>query len=99
MTYRALPLQFNKNSYQYKQVWRDEDYAIYSQICDGVIYAFEVYRISKNESGELFGKYFEASESIPSSEQWGKTAYTVADMERAFKRIEDMKARKKEVAS
>lgn len=96
MTYKPLPPTFRKHGYEYVQAWRDEDYAIYSQASGSKFVAYEVYRITKNDPGERFGKVFEATESIPSSEQWGRTAYTVATIAEAHDKIGIIEASRRE---
>lgn len=65
----------------YEQVFRQGNVAIYRQTKEGQTWeAFEVGRIRQNKARETFGKQFEASESWPTSEEWGIRAYTYTDL-------------------
>lgn len=90
MTYRLLPIEFTKNTFEYKQYWRDENYAIYKQTSSGKFIAYEVFRISKNDAWERFGRFFEACETVPSSKQWGTVAFTCATVEDCHEKVRNM---------
>lgn len=78
---KLLQTEFRKNGYDYKQVWRDEDYAIYTQSSNGFL-AYEVFEIKKNKEREMWGQTFEESESVPPSTEWGRKAFTCGNIER-----------------
>lgn len=82
-----LPKSFNKNGFNYEQVQRDGLVAIYRQTKPEQHWeAFEVGRIRQNEARDAFGKHFEASETWPSSEEWGIRAWTCTTLARARER-------------
>ena len=84
---KLLPKLFRKGGFDYEQVFRDGSVAIYRQTKKGqYLERFEVGRIRENQARETFGKHFEASESWPSSEEWGVRAYTCTDLARAKER-------------
>lgn len=92
---KRLPDTYTKGDYVYQCISRDEDIAIYSQNdkVTGKLYAYEVFIIQKNEAGFRFGKDFEATESVPNSERWGKEAYTVREFDKIPEFIEILQQR------
>lgn len=88
---KQLPEQFRKNTYNYIQVWRDEDYAIYRQEDAGKFVAYEVFKINKNKEREIAGQVFPPSETVPPDTQWGTNAWTVATMHQAEIKVFQMR--------
>jgi hypothetical protein len=79
---------FSKGGFDYQLVDRKEDVCIYSQSDEGKLIAFEVFKVNKNPDREIFGKHYEASESVPPTTQWGTNAFTVHTIEQALLRQE-----------
>ena len=86
---KKLELNFRKDGFDYEQVERVGDVAIYRQSKAGQVgnVHFEVGKIRENKAREVFGKHFEASESWPSSEEWGIRAWTYRDLTSAKRRL------------
>jgi hypothetical protein len=81
---KILDKIFKKGGMTYEQVFREDGVAIYRQTKQGESWElFEVGRIRQNKARDAFGKHFEASETWPSSEEWGIRAYTCATLARA----------------
>ena len=87
-TMKKLPIHFRKDGFDFNQVSRAGDVAIYRQTKQGqpANVHFEVGWIRSNPAREVFGKVFEASESWPCSEEWGIRAWTYGDLDDAKKR-------------
>jgi hypothetical protein len=81
-----LPIAYKKNGYDYRQIYRDELTAIYEQVSEGKRIAFEVCEIIQAPAGEVFGKWIEEREKLPSTEMWGTKGFTVHTLERAFEK-------------
>ena len=85
-----LPHQITKSGFKLTQVWREKDVAIYQQQSirpgDCPPY-FEVVRV-QSHNGITFpnGKTAPPSEYMPSSESWGRDAFTCATLPRAIER-------------
>jgi hypothetical protein len=79
---RKLELKFRKNGFDFEQVFREGNVAIYRQTKEGQPgnVHFEVGRIRENKAREQFGKHFEACESWPNSEEWGVRCWTYPDL-------------------
>lgn len=79
-----LPKIFKKGEMTYTQLLRDGLIAIYRQTKAGQSWElFEVGKIRQNQARFAFGKQFEASETWPSSEEWGVRAWTCTSLARA----------------
>lgn len=89
----ALQAEYRKNGYNYSQVYRDDMVAIYEQRDKDRLIAYEVCEIITAEAGEVFGKMIGEREKLPSTEQWGKKAFTVRTLEQAHKKADEMKER------
>lgn len=74
---KQLETQVRKQGFTYELVERTEFTALYSQKCQesGMLVAFEVFRINKNPERVIAGVTIPASESLPSNEQFGTSAY------------------------
>ena len=86
---KTLPTIFKKNGFTFTQVKRAGQVAIYQQEKpmadhpDQMQVHFEVGIIRQNEAFFAYGKQFEASETWPASEEWGKRGFTYADLSHA----------------
>jgi hypothetical protein len=77
--------EFRKGGFNYRQIAREGDWAIYEQkwrTSDNA--AYEVVRIRPG-SGLLAGR-----ELYPSSERWGTDGFTLTDKDTAFKKLRQM---------
>lgn len=89
--YKKLPEKFKKNGYYYKVLERDKDKAIAGQSVaeNADPFCYEVFYIKRQE--EMDAKiqgvdiHYEAKENPPSNEDFGKTAWSIRDKEKAFK--------------
>lgn len=88
---QQLPLTYRKNGYDYKQVFRDDNTAIYEQHSEGKLIAFEVFEIVVQKEGEVFGKAQPEREKVPSTEQWGSKAFTVHSLQAAIEKRDVIK--------
>lgn len=93
---KPLEQIFRKNGFDYQQVWRDEDYAIYEQWDGEKLIAYEVFKTNKNEAREIAGVAIAASESVPGNKQWGTNAWTVYTLEEAQGKVDMMKSNRKQ---
>ena len=85
---KTLPKQFRKGGFDYILVERIGNAAIYRQTKLPALHeCYEVGRIRQNKAREAFGRQIEASESWPSSEEWGRLAWTYRDLRHARERL------------
>jgi hypothetical protein len=88
--YEPIATAFNRDGFQYRQIAREGDMAIYEQRwpgSDNVCY--EVVRIRRRKAGTYpNGVSYPPREVYPSSAQWGDDAWTVTTLDAAYKKLE-----------
>lgn len=93
---QTLPEAFSRAGWQFEQVKRVGDVAIYrkrqkrQRSCPLGAWTFEVIKIQKRKERFVFGKPYPAKESYPSSEQWGDAAWSYPDLEGSEKRFQSL---------
>jgi len=87
--YRPLPTRFRHNGFDYEQIHREADLAIYRQSWNGNKHsaAFEVISIRRHDGFRIDGRFVEPAEVYPNSEAWGTDGFTVMDKDLAFIRL------------
>lgn len=86
-THRPLPLRFCHDGFDYRQIARDENAAIYAQSLGEKVVAYEAIRVRRHDGFLIHGKKIEAAEIYPRSAAWGVDAWTYQDRESAFRRM------------
>jgi hypothetical protein len=84
-----LPSQFRHGGFDYQQIHRQGDFAIYRQTSGGNEHsaAFEIIRIRRREGFHIDDRFVEPAEVYPNSEAWGTDAFTFTDEDLAFSRL------------
>jgi hypothetical protein len=85
--YRTLPTRFRRNSFEYRQLARKGDIALYEQVWSGCAEpspSYEVIRIRRREGFRISGRFVEPAEIYPPSELWGANGFTFADTNKAW---------------
>lgn len=90
-----LPSEYYKSGFDYKLVQRVKNICIYSQILNGEIIAYEVFKINHQKEGEMFGKMVQAKELAPGTSEWGTNAFTCRRLEKAKIRFNELLERQK----
>ena len=88
--YKPIATEFRHDGFNYKQIAREDDVAIYEQKwtgCSNPSVAHEVVRIRRHDGFEIGGKVIEPAEVYPRSEAWGVDGFTVTDRDVAFARL------------
>jgi hypothetical protein len=92
---RPLAIQFRRGGFNYRQIYREGDAAIYVQGWTGSSdpsVCYEVIRIRRHEGFKIAGKFIEPAEVYPCSEAWGTDGFTYTDKERAFTKFQQIVA-------
>lgn len=81
MEYKLLPQTFYKKGFDFEQVKRNQNFAIYKRTKSPQNWSYEVIKILRGNGFSIKDKNgkevkFEPSESFPSSEQWGTYGFT-----------------------
>jgi len=85
--YRPLPTRFRHNGFDYRQIARERDAAIYEQRwtgCPDAAVGFEVVRVRRRDRFQISEKFIEPYEVYPNSDAWGLDGFTFTDRNKAF---------------
>ena len=93
---KPLPIQFKKNGWQFEQMNREGNLAIFRKWKkpQGItIESFEVVKISQNPAYSIAGKEIPAAEGYPCSEQWGTRGWSFQTYGHALSRFMGLNSR------
>jgi hypothetical protein len=82
-----LPTRFRRNGFEYRQIAREGDVALYEQRWIGCLNAalcFEIIRIRRRDGFQIGEKFIEPYEIYPNGEAWGVDGFTITDRDRAW---------------
>jgi hypothetical protein len=88
-----LPKAFRHDRFDYRQIAREGDAAVYEQTWNGgsdPSIAYEVVRIRRREAFEIVGRFVAPAEVYPNSEAWGVHGFTFTDKEAAFAKLREL---------
>lgn len=91
--YRPLPTQFQRDGFNYRQIAREGDAAIYSQSrtdYSNPSVSYEVIHIRHRDGFHIDGRFVEPAEVYPNSEAWGADGFTLRDREAAFAKLKEV---------
>jgi hypothetical protein len=89
---RSLPTRFRHGEFDYRQIHREGDFAIYQQTWKGNEHsaAFEIIRIRRHDGFHIDGRFVEPGEVYPKSEAWGTDGWTMQDRGAAFRKLREI---------
>ena len=93
--YKPLPIEFSRDGFNYRQIAREGDAAIYEQTwsgCSEPSVCYEVIRIRRRDGFQIDGRLVEPAEVYPSSGAWGVDGFTLTDRDAAFAKLREMAA-------
>jgi hypothetical protein len=82
----TLPLILRKNGFNYTQVLRAGNKAIYAQTVTENLEYYEVFYIRERPDRVLNGKLIKGGEAFPGNEDFGKTAWSLMTRKQAIKK-------------
>jgi hypothetical protein len=91
--YKRLPTQFRHDGFDYRQIARERNAAIYEQAwngCRNPSVCYEVIRIRRREGFQIGARSVEPGEVYPNSEAWGVDGFTVTDKDAAFAKLREL---------
>ena len=92
-SYKPLPTQFRRDEFDYRQIAREGNAAIYEQTwsgCHNPSVCYEVIRIRRRDGFQIGGRFVEPAEIYPKSEAWGTDGFTLTDKDAAFAKLRDL---------
>jgi hypothetical protein len=92
-SYKPLPTRFRHDGFEYRQIAREGNAAIYEQTwsgCSEPSVCYEVIRIKRREGFQIGGTFVEPAEVYPNSEAWGTDGFTLTDKDAAFAKMREI---------
>jgi hypothetical protein len=93
--YKLLPTRFRRDGFNYWQIAREGNAAIYAQIwsrCANSNVSYEVIRIHRRRCFQIDGRLVKPAEVYPNSEAWGRQGFTFTDKDAAFAKLQELAA-------
>ncbi len=90
---KPLPRRFRREGFDYRQIAREGNAAIYEQTWSGCAESsvcYEVIRIRRREGFQIDGRFVEPAEVYPKSEAWGVDGFTLTDKDAAFAKLREL---------
>jgi len=89
---RSLPTRFWHGRFDFQQIYRKGDLAIYRQTWNGNEHSavFEVVRIKRRQGFEIDGRFVQPAEVYPASKLWGTDGFTLTDRDAAFGKLSEL---------
>jgi hypothetical protein len=91
--YKRLPTRFRRDGFEYRQIAREGDAAIYEQTwrgCAEPSVCYEVIRVRRRDGFQIDGRLIEPAEVYPSSGAWGVDGFTLTDKDAAFAKLQEV---------
>jgi hypothetical protein len=92
-SYKPLPIRFRRDGFNYRQIARERDAAIYEQTwsgCPNPSISYEVIRVRRREGFQIDGRFIEPAEVYPNSDAWGVDGFTLTDKDAAFAKLREV---------
>ena len=90
---KPLPTQFRRDGFDYRQIAREGDAAIYEQTWSGCAepsVCYEVIRVRRREGFQIDGRFVEPAEVYPNSDAWGVDGFTLIGKDAAFAKLREV---------
>ena len=91
--YKSLPTRFRRDGFDYRQIYREGNAAIYEQNwcgCSKPSVCYEVIRIRRREGFQIGSRFVQPAEVYPNSEAWGVDGFTFSDRDAAFAKLREL---------
>lgn len=88
---KTLPTKFTKNDFEFEQLQRTGDVAIYrKKRPNHSQWTFETIIVGRHNGFTLGGNHIAPAETYPSSEAWGASGWTYQDKACAFAKMDSL---------
>ena len=87
---KPLPTRFRRDGFNYRQIAREGDAAIYEQTwsgCPEPSVCYEVIRIRRHDGFQVNGRFVEPAEIYPKAEAWGVDGFSLTNRDAAFAKL------------
>jgi hypothetical protein len=92
-SYKPLPTRFRRDGFEYRQIAREGEAAIYEQTWSGCAepsVCYEVIRIRRRDGFQIGGRFVEPAEIYPKADAWGVDGFTLTDKDAAFAKLREL---------
>jgi len=93
--YKPSPKEFQRGGFNYRQIAREGDIAIYEQVWTGCAQpsrSYQLIRIRRRDGFQIGSRFIPPAEVYPRSQQWGELGWTFCDKEAAFAKLRKISA-------
>jgi hypothetical protein len=90
---KPLPTRFRRDGFNYRQIAREGDAAIYEQSwsnCFNPSVCYEVICVRRREGFQIDGRFVGPAEIYPKAEAWGVDGFTLTDKDAAFAKLREL---------
>lgn len=87
MSTRLLETKFKHGGFDYRQLQREGNVALFEQAKGGAVVSYEVVIVRVKPASSIQGRIIPEREAYPSNEEWGTFAWTVVRLEDAKERF------------
>jgi hypothetical protein len=90
---KPLPIRFRRDGFDYRQIVREGNAAIYEQTWGGFSdpsVCYEIVRIRRRDGFQIGGRFVEPAEIYPKAEAWGVDGFTLTDKDAAFAKLREV---------
>lgn len=95
-SYKRLATRFLRDGFDFRQIAREGNAAIYEQTwsgCDEASACYEVVRIRRRGGFQIDGRLIEPAETYLNSEAWGVDGFTFTDKDAAYTKLREVNTR------
>ena len=95
-SYRPLPTRFQRDGFDFRQIAREGNAAIYEQTWSGCAEpsaCYEVIRIRRRDGFRIGDRFIEPAEVYPNSDAWGVDGFTFTDKDAAYTKLTEVNTR------
>ena len=93
--YKPLQTRFRHDGFDYRQIAREGDAAIYEQTwsgCSNPAVCYEVIRIRRREEFRIGNRFVETAEVYPKAKGWGASGWSFSEKDAAFAKLREIAA-------
>jgi hypothetical protein len=90
---KPLPTRFWRDGFEYRQIAREGNAAIYEQTwngCSDPSVCYEVIRIRRRDGFQIGSRFVAPAEFYPNSHAWGVDGFTFTDKDAAFAKLREL---------
>lgn len=88
---KLLPTEFRKHGYNFRQLQREGDVALFEKTA-GTVVAYEVVIVQRHDDYMMAGNLIPAAEAMPGNETWGLKGWSPRTLPEALRKFTEVSA-------